>query len=380
MLQRNRMSCLYLHIPFCEKKCHYCSFTSFVSQPELKNRYVQALRKELESLSTEHIRPLKSLFIGGGTPTCIERGELVGLIQFCKERFDFMPTAEISVEANPGTVDSNYLESLHLAGVNRLSLGVQSFADSELERIGRLHDKKEAVAAVGAAKKVGFANINLDLMYGLPGQTLRSWRESLEQAFDLDIHHLSLYQLIVEEGTLFKQREDNKQLFLPTEDEVIKMDLLTEKICRKQRFIQYETSNFAKKGYECCHNINYWENNDYLAAGAAAVSFVNGVREKRVEQPKKYIQSAMSGQSVIMEREHLDREASFRETVIMGLRMIDGVHLDTLQSRYTLSPLEYYGDTLQRLLSAGMMELTETHLKISRQGWSLSNQIMAELV
>ncbi len=380
MLQSSEMNSLYLHIPFCQKKCHYCSFTSFVSKPETKKRYVEALRKEVESLSKKHRQPLKTFFIGGGTPTCIEVGELVSLIYWCKERFGFLPDAEISVEANPGTVDGYYLESLLMAGVNRLSLGVQSFVDSELESIGRLHDKKEAIAAVSAAKNAGFTNINLDLMYGLPGQTVQSWSQSLDLAFEQNIHHLSLYQLMVEEGTLFKQLEEKRHLILPEEDEVLKIDSLTEKVCKEQELFKYETSNFARIGYECRHNINYWENKDYLAAGAAAVSYVKGVREKRVGESEKYTEAIMNGQTAIIETECLDREASFRETVIMGLRMIRGVHLEMLQLRYGLSPVDYYGDTLQRLLHTGMMELTTTHLKISQQGWPLSNQIMAELV
>ena len=375
------MTSLYIHIPFCLRKCHYCSFSSYVTSFEIKNSYLLALRRELKTLSAARdSEPLSTLFFGGGTPTCVEMDGLTSLVGYCKELFAFEDDAEISVEANPGTVDEYYLEQLQQSGVNRLSLGVQSFIDAELSKIGRLHDKNEAVEAYAAAKKVGFTNINIDLMYGLPGQTVASWSESLDQAYHLHPQHLSLYQMIVEEGTHFGSLDAEGKLTLPDEDEIIKMDGLTESRCRNEHYIQYETSNFALYPYQCRHNINYWDNLDYLAVGAAAVSYVAGVREKRLTDPTLYIDAIMRGDSAVSERECLDSGASFRETVIMGLRMKKGVSLLNLQSRYGLTPLQHYGTTLNRLLETGMMELSESYLYISKKGWPLSNQIMAELV
>jgi len=375
------MNCLYLHIPFCLKKCHYCSFSSFVASPKLHKQYVQALKKELNLVkqSTE-ISSLSSLFIGGGTPTCLASSDLVSVINYCKDLFGFEVDAEISVEANPGTVDGYYFESILKAGVNRLSMGVQSFIDTELENIGRLHTRKQAIDAYGSAKNAGFTNINIDLMSGIPEQTVMSWDKSLEEALRLAPGHLSLYQLMVEEGTYFGQLEDKGELRLPSEDEIIEMDGRTRLMCEKEDYCQYETSNFAKKGYQCRHNINYWDNKDYYAAGAASVSFVSGVREKRIIDVQDYINNILHGASVIMEKECLDTEASFRETVIMGLRMKRGVSIDNVVSRYGLTPKEYYGAVLTSYLDAGMLELTTTHLKITEKGWPFSNRIMAELV
>lgn len=375
------MNCLYLHIPFCLKKCYYCSFSSFVAPGTLHKEYVQALKKELQLLKQHsEIPPLSTLFIGGGTPTCLVSEDLTSIINYCEEQFGFENDAEISVEANPGTVDGFYFEKLLKAGVNRLSMGVQSFVDTELECIGRLHSKKQAINAYTSAQSAGFNNINIDLMSGIPGQSVMSWIESLEQALKLSPQHLSLYQLIVEEGTPFGQLEDSGELKLPSEDEILEMDTRTSLICNREGFSQYETSNFAQAGYQCRHNINYWENQDYYAAGAASVSFVSGVRKKRIVDVQEYINNILNGGSIIAEKECLDPEASFRETVIMGLRMKRGVDIDNLRSRYGLTPKEYYGSVLTSLLNTGLLELTTTHLKITEQGWPFSNRIMAELV
>jgi oxygen-independent coproporphyrinogen-3 oxidase len=376
-----KMNCLYLHIPFCLKKCHYCSFSSFVAPPKLHLEYVVAVKKELDLLKKNtEIAPLSTLFIGGGTPTCLRPDELASLVHYCKQQFGFEIDAEISIEANPGTVDGYYFEELIKAGVNRLSIGVQSFVDTELHNIGRLHSRKHAIDVYKSAQSAGFTNINIDLMSGIPGQTVMSWVESLEQALSLSPQHLSLYQLMVEEGTYFAQLDEKGELMLPGEDEIIEMDDKTKALCQNGGLLQYETSNFAKEIHQCRHNINYWENQDYYAAGAASVSFVSGVREKRIIDPQQYMNNLLLGNSVIADKECLDPEASFRETVIMGLRMKRGVSLDNLMSRYKLTPKEYYGSVLISLLKTGMLELTATHLKISEQGWPFSNRIMAELV
>jgi len=375
------MNCLYLHIPFCLKKCHYCSFSSFVAPTKLHKQYVQAVIKELSLLKkSADIPALSTLFVGGGTPTCLRSDDLVSLLHYCEEQFGFENDAEISVEANPGTVDGFYFEKLLKVGVNRLSIGVQSFVDTELDSIGRLHSRKQAVDAYRSAQSAGFTNINIDLMSGIPGQTVVSWQESLEQALSISPQHLSLYQLMVEEGTHFGELENKGELTLPGEDEIIEMDGKTRLLCEKEGYFQYETSNFAKKGYQCRHNINYWENLDYYAAGVASVSFISGIREKRIIDVQQYITNLLHGDSIIAEKECLDPEASFRETVIMGLRMKRGVDIDNLRSRYGLTPKEYYGSVLTSFLNTGMLELTTTHLKITEQGWPFSNRIMAELV
>ena len=379
------MAALYLHIPFCLSKCHYCSFSSSAGGQELYAPYVAALILELTRLAEVKSEitdnpGLDSLFVGGGTPTCLPRELLQGVIHSSLDLFGTVPGAEISVEANPGTVDARYLEALLEVGVNRLSLGVQSFDNRELELVGRVHNKKGACLAIKAARAAGFDNINLDLMYGLPGQNRDSWRKTLEKGLSFLPEHLSLYQLTIEPDTPFHTLLENNTLSLPAEEEIILMDEITNELCSSAGLHQYETSNYAREGRECRHNINYWLNADYLAAGASAVSCMLGVRERRIADPVEYISRINRQESVVIEKESLSVEDSFRETVIMSLRMVQGVARTALYERYALDLEDYYGSTLEKLLALGFLELTETHLRITSKGWPLSNQIMAELV
>lgn len=379
------MASLYLHIPFCRSKCRYCSFQSIAAGEKLFVPYVAALTLDLTRLAEikgalERSTKLSTLFVGGGTPTCLPVGLLQSLIRSAVDLFGAEPHAEISVEANPGTVDAASLETLLEAGVNRLSLGVQSFDNPELKRTGRLHDAREACSAIKAAVSAGFRNINIDLMYGLPGQTPASWRHSLEKGLSFHPQHLSLYQLTVEAETPFYALVANNTLRLPKEEAILEMDEITTQLCSSAGLQQYETSNYAADGHQCRHNINYWLNNDYLAAGTAAVSCLHGVRERRIADPAEYIRRIHAQQSVIIETEQLSREGSFRETVIMGLRMVQGVSRRTLHERYAIDVEEYYGSTLEKLLAGGLVELTATHLRITPKGRPLANQIMVELV
>lgn len=377
------MSSLYIHIPFCRSKCLYCSFTSYPGKERFHCEYIDAVKREIGLLSqlySDRAYKLRTIFIGGGTPTSISADLLCGLLGYIPTQFKVEEDAEISVEANPGTVDSIYLKRLREAGANRLSFGVQSFIDTELDVIGRTHLGKEAEAAVRMAQHAGFCNINIDLMYGLPGQTEKTWQDSLTTALNLDIEHLSLYQLTIEEETPFAAFIEAGSLALPSETEVLKMEKITRTLCHRSGFAQYEISNFCRETYSCAHNINYWQNNDYLAAGAAAVSFINGVREKRVSEVETYISLSDTHQSVIADREQLGVEESFRETVIMGLRMTCGVSRKRLWQRFGIELEIHYGKILKDLVDQGFVDLSQTHLKISAKGWPLSNQIMARLV
>ncbi len=375
------MVSLYIHIPFCQKKCHYCSFSSSVCGNEIFAPYVAALKQELADLAaTREDRQLRSLFIGGGTPSVLPCSLMTGLIGDCLALFPPVPEVEITAEANPGTVDESYLRELLLAGVNRMSLGVQSFCDQELRVLGRIHDSNEALYVVQAAKNVGFKNLNLDLMYGLQGQTVEVWQATLQQALALCPQHLSIYQLTIESGTPFHQAVTNNSIILPEEEEILAMDEVIGRLCCDAGFRQYEISNFARPGYECTHNINYWQNGEYLACGASAVSCVAGVREKRVADPFAYIRRINKGVSVVEESECLSTEASFRESVIMGLRMTQGVPLLLLIARYNLDIVQYYGDILQKLIDVQLVELTDSHLRLTAKGRPLANWVMAELV
>ncbi len=375
------MSSLYIHIPFCLSKCPYCSFVSFPGMDGLHQRYVAALLREAAGLRPDASELLlATLFLGGGTPSLLAAGQVAAIVTGCKELFGLSEQAEISIEANPGTIDLEKLSLLREGGINRLSIGVQSFNDRELQSLGRPYSAGDAKAAVRQARAAGFDNISLDLMYGLPGQNRHSWHQTLEEAISLAPDHLSLYELTVEQGTPYHRQLEQGLLQLPDEEEIAAMDLITASLCREGGLAHYEISNYARPGYECRHNINYWRNGPYLALGAGAFSCVEGRRQQRTCDPLRYCELIESGQSVIVEEECLEREASFRETVIMGLRMHCGVSREGLRRRYNMDLGACYGGTLIRLVDQGLLEMDAGHLRLTARGRLFANQVMAELV
>ena len=375
------MTALYIHIPFCKSKCPYCSFVSFAGMTSDFKRYALAVGSELAGISENHEKTvIYSVFFGGGTPTVLGSNELSELLSCCKDSFYIPDGAEISVEANPGSVDLVYFKKLKQAGFNRISLGIQSFSDIELKTLGRCHDRLEALKAITQAKNAGFKNINVDLMYGIPGQTRDSWQRSLETALSHNPQHLSCYQLSIDDGTEYSRLDKAGQLQLPDEEEIDQMDCLTSRLCGEAGLEQYEISNFARPGMECRHNINYWLNGDYYAVGAGAVSCTAGRRERRAENPRLYCRLIEQKKGTIIASEFLEKEASFRESVVMGLRMVEGISRQALFVRYGLDLEEYYGETLERLLKVHLVVLTSTHLSLSPRGRQVANSVLAELV
>lgn len=372
------MNCLYLHIPFCRRKCLYCSFNSHPGQEHLHERYGRALLKEIGALGRR--RPLDSLFIGGGTPTVLETGLLAELLERCADQFGLSEAAEISIEANPESVDAAMLSDLRRAGFNRISLGVQSFEDSELKTLGRIHSAAAAHAAVSAAFRAGFSNVSIDLMCGLPGQQVGSWRRTLDRALELGPRHLSVYQLSIEEGTGFFRLAGAGRLALPAEEAVLDMDEATIDMCRAAGLHRYEISNFARPGYACRHNLNYWRNESYLACGAGAVSYLDGVRESRIANPKTYCRLVEQGEEIIAEREKLARREAFKETVVMGLRLTDGVSQRRLRQRFGLRLIDVYTTELDKLTAQRLISFDGSRLALTGRGMRFANQVMAELV
>ena len=372
---------LYIHIPFCAARCNYCSFNSYAGLEELQGRYVDSLCVELAQCASEgHMEPLKTVFLGGGTPSILSAALLKKLLASCFAYFPVHPDAEISIEANPGTVDRAKFELLKIAGVNRISFGVQSFNDRELKKIGRIHSAEEAVQAVNMAKDAGFTNLSIDLMYGLPGQDSNSWQTSLKTALSLDLNHLSLYQLTVEEQTPLERMVREGRLQLPVEDELAAMDEITAQVTVKKGLSQYEISNYARSGCQCQHNITYWENRDYFGVGAGAVSCLHGSRKRNTAAPEEYCSLIESGKSTMIDEEKLNPEASFRETVIMGLRMNRGVAVKELEKRYEIQLETYYGKVLRQLIRDKLLEQSADYLYLTDRGRIFANLVMAELV
>ncbi|MCF8056924.1 MAG: radical SAM family heme chaperone HemW [Desulfocapsa sp.] len=373
---------LYIHIPFCAAKCSYCSFASFAGLEGLHERYVDALSAEIGKCASvaAQVEPLRTVFFGGGTPTFLSGRLLKKILTGCSSHFSIAKDAEISIEANPGTVDVDKFTLLRNCGVTRVSLGVQSFSNQELKRIGRIHSANEAIRAVAAAREAGFTNVSLDLMYGLPQQSPESWQYSLETALSLGPQHLSLYQLTVEEETPLARLVENGTLKMPGDEAIAAMDEITLELTGAADLPQYEISNYARPGYQCRHNIGYWENREYFGLGAGAVSYLKGKRLRTTPDPLHYCNLLEEGSSVIVEEEVLDCEAAFRETVIMGLRMNEGVAVRGLQERYGIEYVSYYGDVLQLLVEGLLLEERSGFLRLTDQGRRFANRVMAELV
>ena len=379
---------LYVHIPFCRTKCPYCSFTSFpgVSEAEATG-YLAALQQQAAVMADHpwvRAQQFSTMFIGGGTPTSLESDGLAELIKCCLARYPFVQERpggpEVSLETNPNTVTYEKLARLRQAGANRLSIGVQSFADHLLAAIGRSHSSDDAVRAVALARRAGFANINLDLMYGLPGQSLAEWRQTLETALALQPQHLALYELTIEADTVFAERASQGNLDLPGEEEALAMEEATAELLGEAGFARYEISNYARPGYACGHNSNYWENSSYLGLGAGAVSCFSGVRVRNVAEPAAFIRLVTAGLPPFFEAECLDHATRFRESVIMGLRMTKGVSTAQLEARFGLSLEAYYGAVLQELLAGGWLAMYEGRLRLTEKGRPVANSVLSELV
>ena len=379
---------IYVHIPFCHSKCPYCSFVSYQDvDVNVKNRYMQALNKQAEDMAAHpwsRARKFHSLYIGGGTPSTIDAPAMADFITACLDAFDFTAappkSPEVTMEVNPNTVNKAMLKRYRQAGVNRLSIGAQSFSNTMLKAIGRKHSVQDSIQAVKDARDAGFANISLDLMFGLPGQDLESWKNSLEAAVELAPEHLSVYELTVEDSTRFADQVSSGELDLPDEDETLAMFELTQEVLAARGYVQYEISNYARKGFQCVHNINYWENGSYVGLGSGAVSCFSGLRIQNEKIPEHFIRMVSERQKPFNEAEFLPLDARFRESVIMGLRMTEGVLLSRIERQFGMTPEKYYGETIKSLFAQGLLDLKDNRLRLTKSGRLLANRVMAQLV
>jgi len=376
------MAGLYIHIPYCRSKCGYCSFNSVPWSGAGPEDYLDAVLAEMAQVAGGWGagRVFSSIFIGGGTPTVYDGHALTKLLAACRAQFDWTDDPEITIETNPNTVTAANLAACRAAGVNRLSIGVQAFDDRLLAAIDRSHSVAQAMQAVTLARQAGFDNLNLDLIYGLPSQSLDDWRHSIDAALNLSPDHLALYELSIEPGTLFAERQKQGELALPDDDTTAEMAELGHEMLAREGYRRYEISNYARAGAECRHNLNYWQNGPYVGLGAGAVSSFDGLRLKNIDAPAGYMERVKSGQVAFQEGEALGLAASFRESVIMGLRMLAGVSLSSLQQAYGLAPLTYYGKTLEKLRVRGLVELDEERMWLTPKALPVANQVLAELV
>ena len=312
---------IYIHIPFCVKKCDYCDFLSGPSSPEEQSDYVQALLREIDAVKEGKGRSVSSIFIGGGTPSVLDAGFIGEILNRIRNKFQIQNDAEITIEANPGTADYGKLQAYRDYGINRLSIGLQSPDDRELKILGRIHNYEQFLETYKKARKAGFDNINVDLMSAIPDQTYKGWEKNLRTVAELEPEHISAYSLIIEEGTPFAAR----QLNLPDEDTEYNMYEATARILKEYGYKQYEISNYAKRGMACRHNVGYWTRQDYLGFGLGASSLYGKERFSNTADRKKYLENSFSPK-LIREREPiLSREDEMAEFMFLGLRMTEGV-------------------------------------------------------
>lgn len=376
---------LYIHFPFCVQKCNYCDFLSGpISSRDVVQDYLQALEKELtiyhDFLKRDGNLKLETIYLGGGTPSLLETHELVRVLEKCRDLFNWSPQMEVTLEANPGTVDIKKLVQLKKAGLNRLSFGVQSFDQNLLASMGRIHSPKTAKESIMAAKEAGFKNISLDLMYGLPEQSLGQWEETLVQTIELDVQHISVYGLKVEEGTVWGEWESEGRLSLPEEDVVLTMRKYANKILRQAGFVRYEISNYARPGYESRHNLGYWTGKPYLGLGLGASSDYWNRRFVNTSNMEHYIFLLKRGQLPVTEEEILSFRQRMGETIFLGLRLSTGLDLEQFKNRYGVDIEVIYGAEIEKLKKMGLLKINQGHLQLTTKAVSIANYVFTFFV
>ncbi|RDU22665.1 oxygen-independent coproporphyrinogen III oxidase [Anaerosacchariphilus polymeriproducens] len=381
---------LYLHIPFCKSKCKYCDFLSAPAQEDVKIFYVETLLKEIRQKSYIYKDyKVTSIFFGGGTPSILERNEIKKIMKVMYQEFTIEKDAEITIEANPGTLTYEKLNEYVMSGINRLSLGLQSTYNEELVLLGRIHTFEEFEENYDLARACGFRNINIDLMSALPRQTLETWKHTLKRIINLNPEHISAYSLIIEEGTPFfiqyqedcKRREKGeKPIILPSEETERNMYYLTKKLLSQAGFQRYEISNYSKPGKECRHNIGYWTDKFYLGLGLGAASYIEGTRFSNTSILSNYLETDFKAYDVV----ELTSKESMEEFMFLGLRMICGVSMNKFYNKFHRSMEEIYGDVIQELQKDGLIQLLlkqgEKIIKLTEIGLDVSNYVLSRFI
>lgn len=376
---------LYLHIPFCQRKCAYCDFPSVDNFPCTLDAYVAALVREMELRAATLPLPVTAttLYLGGGTPSLLVPEQVGRLLTAAQQRYGLAAAAEVTLEVNPGTVTREKLAGYRAAGVNRLSIGVQSLDDQVLQQLGRVHTAAEARQAVALARAAGFNNIGIDLIHGLPGQTLEQWQVTLQQAIALAPEHVSAYGLTVEEGTPFAELAGRDELTLPEEEIAARMVEVTSELLTAAGYAQYEIANFARPGYRSQHNQIYWQRTSYLGYGPGAHSLLAepawGIRWRCPTDIPAYLATIAAGQLPEADRQVLDRNDAASETMFLGLRLLAGVHEGAFAAKFGVAIAELF-PAATRLLALGMLERVDGSLRLSKRALPIANQVFAAFV
>lgn len=376
---------LYIHIPFCVEKCGYCAFVSARARPGEIESYHELLLREMRQAVADHESgpPLDSIYFGGGTPSLMQPRQVSRIIDLAAELFSLSPQAEITLEANPGTIGRERLQDFRAAGVNRLSLGVQSFDDVLLRRLGRVHDSAQARHAFREARLAGFGNIGIDLIHGLPGQTLSEWGEELRQALDLSPEHISVYGLTVEEGTPFALRYPEDSTEIPDQDRSAEMFETADIVLVEAGFEHYEIANYARAGYRSRHNSGYWNRDGYLGLGVAAHSLLrreHGCRFSNHDTLEEYGLELTAGRLPRRDQHLLTLEDAMAEFMFLGLRLADGVFAENFEREFGLPLRSVYGTVIDELVRNGLLQQERRALRLTRRGLLLSNRVFARFL
>lgn len=367
----------YIHIPFCEHICHYCDFNKVFLQGQPVDEYIQMLKEEMRfQLAAYPTDELKTIFVGGGTPTSLNEKQLAILCETIDEMLPLNKQfGEYTFEANPGDLSREKLEILYNAGVNRLSFGVQSFNDQLLQKIGRTHRAADVYETIELAQKVGFSNISIDLIYGLPGQTMEDFQDTLNRALALDLPHYSSYSLIVEPKTVFYNLMQKGRLNLPPQELEASMYERVMEVMERHGLHQYEISNFAKTGFESQHNLTYWNNAEYYGIGAGAHGYTQGKRIANYGPLKKYITPLQAGKLPVLEEHLVSLGEQMEEEMFLGLRKTEGVALEPFKEKYFVEMEEVFSQPLKQQVEKGLLTIEDGFVQLTKQGRLLGNEV-----
>lgn len=376
---------IYIHIPFCMQKCLYCDFVSYINKSECVKEYINCMIKEIQSYDLKKYN-ITTIYIGGGTPSFIESDyikEIINVIQNKLEKNDTRwEDIEITIEANPGTITLEKLNDYKTAGINRISLGLQATQDRLLKQIGRIHNYKDFLEAYELLKRVGFNNINVDLMIGLPNQSIKDLKESLEKIIKLDPNHISVYSLIIEDGTPISKLLDEEKIKLPEEEIERQMYWYVKNKLELNGYNHYEISNFSKKGKESKHNLNCWKQKQYIGVGAAAHSYFKDIRYSNTNNIEEYIKNIKENNieknRKIEEKQTIEDKKN--EFMMLGFRMIEGVNIADFKAKFVDNPLYLYREKIKKLTDEGLIEVDLNNIKLTNKGLDLANVVFEEFI
>lgn len=366
---------IYIHIPYCKKKCYYCDFISFPNKEETIQKYVETLKKEIDECTYSGF-DIGTIYIGGGTPSLLDSKYISDIIYKIKEKFIVSQNAEITIEVNPGTVTEEKMRDYKKAGVNRLSIGLQSTDNEILNKIGRIHTYEEFLETYNLARDIGFNNINIDLMIALPEENEESIAIQLTEIINLKPEHISVYSLIVEDGTKLREMLDKKEIELPTDEEERKMYWKVKELLEENGYEHYEISNFSLPGYNSRHNTDCWDQKEYLGFGAAAHSYFNRKRFSNKNTIEEYIQNYNDKQI----EEEQTKEEQAKEYMMLGLRKIEGVLISEFERKFQINPLFYFRFEISKLVDEELIEIDLDNIKLTEKGLDLANQVWQEFV